>query len=110
MTKCFKKSKKLYFGAISGPFFPNKNKNEFSWRKGLFQFLSILIIYHHAKNSAIPEKNAKLTNRQTGRQTDRQTDRRIDRQTDKSDFIVLSVGQGSNINVVFNVKLNTLDC
>ena len=82
------------------------NKNEFSWRKGLFQFLSILIIYRHAKNSAIPEKNAKLTNRQT----DGQTDRRIDRQTDKGDFIVLPVGQGSNINVVFNVKLNNLDC
>ena len=50
MTKFFKKSKKPYFGAILGPFFQDLGKNEFSWKKGLCQFLNIPIIYHHAEN------------------------------------------------------------
>ena len=50
MTKFFKKSQKPYFVAILGPFWPNLDKNEFSWKKGLCQFLDILIIYHRAKN------------------------------------------------------------
>ena len=50
IIKLSKKSKKTYFGAILGPFFPNLDKNEFSWRKELCQFLNIPIIYQHAKN------------------------------------------------------------
>ena len=37
MIKFFKKSKKLYFGAILVPFCPNLGKNDFSWKKGLCQ-------------------------------------------------------------------------
>ena len=33
--KFFKKSKKLYFRAILGPFCPNLGKNEVSWKNGL---------------------------------------------------------------------------
>ena len=44
MTKFFKKSKKLYFGAILGPFCPNFGKNESSWKKGLCQSLNISVI------------------------------------------------------------------
>ena len=43
----------------------------FSWKRGLSQFLNIPIIYDGAKNKEklpIPEKNAKLTDRQTDRQ------------------------------------------
>ena len=36
--KCFKKSKKPYFEAISDPFFPNLWKNEFSWKNGSVSF------------------------------------------------------------------------
>ena len=66
MAKFFKKSKKPYFGTIWGPFCPTLGKNEFSWKKGLCQFLDIPIIYHRAKNQkrnywALSEKNAKLT-------------------------------------------------
>ena len=50
MTKYFKKSKKPYFAAILRPSCPNLGKNEFSWKKGLCQFLNIPIIYHQAKN------------------------------------------------------------
>ena len=50
MTKFFKKSKKTYFGAILGPFCPNLGKNEFSFKKGLCQFLNIPIIYSFAKS------------------------------------------------------------
>ena len=50
MTKFFKKSKELYFGAILSPFCSNLGKNEFSWKKGLRQFFNIQIIYHCAKN------------------------------------------------------------
>ena len=43
MTKFFKKSRKL-FGpseAIFGSFCPSFDKNEFSWKKGPYQFLDI---------------------------------------------------------------------
>ena len=50
MTKFFKKSQKPYFGAILGPFRQNLGKNEFSWKKGLCQFLDIPVIYHCPKN------------------------------------------------------------
>ena len=33
MAKFFKKSKKPYFGVISGNFCPYLGKNEFSWKK-----------------------------------------------------------------------------
>ena len=43
MTKFFKNSKKSYLGAILGHFWPNLDKNEFSWKTGC-QFLNIPII------------------------------------------------------------------
>ena len=45
-----KKSKKPYFKAIFGLCLQNFGKNEFSWKKGFYQFLNILMIYHVAKN------------------------------------------------------------
>ena len=50
MTTFFKKSKNKYFGAILGPFCPNLGRDEFSWKKELFQILDIPINYHRAKN------------------------------------------------------------
>ena len=44
-----KKSKKPYFKAIFGLCLQNFGKNEFSWKKGFYQFLNILMIYHVAK-------------------------------------------------------------
>ena len=44
MTKFLKKSKKPYFWVILGPFYQIFGKNEFSWKKGLYQFLNISII------------------------------------------------------------------
>ena len=53
----FKKSKKPYFGAFLGPLFPDSGKNEFSWRKGLCQFLNTPIIYLlSCKNSEKTDK------------------------------------------------------
>ena len=47
----FQKIKKTtYFGAILNTFCPTLGKNEFSWKKGLCQFLDIPIVYHRAKN------------------------------------------------------------
>ena len=65
MTSFFKKiQKKLFWDH----FYPNFGKNEFSWKKELYQFLDIQIIYHCAKirknNWAISEENTKLTDRQ----------------------------------------------
>ena len=42
--------KKNSFGAILDIFCPNLDKNEFSWKKGLSEYLNILTIYHCAKN------------------------------------------------------------
>ena len=50
MTKCFRKSQKPYFVSILGPFAQIWAKNEFSWKKGLYQFFNIQIIYYCAKN------------------------------------------------------------
>ena len=50
MTKFFKNSKKTYFGGILDTFCPNLEKNKFSWKKGLCQFLDIPLIYLRAKN------------------------------------------------------------
>ena len=49
-NKFFKKSKQNYFWANLGLFCSNLVKNEFSWKRGLCQFLNISIIYHHIKN------------------------------------------------------------
>ena len=71
MKKNCKKSKKTYFGAILGPFYPNLGKNEFSWKNELCQFLDIPIIYYLIvpkirKNYwAIYEENTRLTDIQT---------------------------------------------
>ena len=72
MTKFFKKSQKNYFGVILGYFCQNFGKNEFSWKKGLWQFLNIPITYHGAETwknkQRIPDKNAELLiNRQKDR-------------------------------------------
>ena len=73
MTKFFKKSKKTYSEAILGLFCPNSGKNDFSWKKGLWQFLDIPIVYHRAKklSSHFLEKH------QTNGRTDRETDGQI---------------------------------
>ena len=42
MIKFFKKSQKLYIGIVLGPFCPSFDKNEFSQKKGIYQFLNIL--------------------------------------------------------------------
>ena len=75
-----KKSKKTYFRAILGPFFPNLSKNEFSAKRALsvFKYSSYL---PSCKKS---EKTNELFLRKT--QTDGRMDRRPDRQTNKGDF------------------------
>ena len=70
MTKFLKKSKRTYYGAILGPFYPNLRKNEFSWKRELCQFLDFPIIYHRAKN-----QKKLLSNFWGKHQTDEQTDR-----------------------------------
>ena len=99
-------------------------KIEFSWKKGLCQFINIPTIYHRAKNqkkliSHTWEKQLTdgRTDRQTPkhtqtvRQTDRQTERQIDwqtewrtkRQADNGDFTGPSVAQGSeNTKSIWN--------
>ena len=93
-TKFFKKFKKLYFGAILNPFCPNLGKNEFSWRKGLCQFLvDIPSIYHRPKNQK------KLMTYSGGKcRTDGWTERLTltERQTDNSDFVGTSIGRCPN--------------
>ena len=71
MTKVFKKSKKTYFGAILGPFCPNLDKNEFSWKKDC-QFLNNPIIYHRAKNQK--KTNEPFLSKMPNWRTDGQTD------------------------------------
>ena len=67
-VRILKKSPK---SLILGPF---GGKKEFSWRKGLFQFLNISLIYHRAKNQK--ETNAiSLEKCQTDKRTDKQTDK-----------------------------------
>ena len=56
--------------AILSPFCLNLGKNEFSWKKGLRQFLNILIIYHSAKN-----QKKLMTHSWEKCRTDRQKDR-----------------------------------
>ena len=72
MTKFFKKSKKLYFGAILGPFCPNFGKNESSWKKGLCQSLNIsaiiVALYQKSEISNEPFLR-KMLNCWTDRQT-----------------------------------------
>ena len=71
------------FGVILGPFCPNLDKNEFSWKKGLSQFSDIPITYHRAKTEEpfLRERPNWRTDQRTNRQTDRPTDRQTDRQT-----------------------------
>ena len=52
----------------------NLGKNEFSWKKGLCEFLNIAIIYHRVKN----QKNIMMHSWEKWR-TDGQTDGQIDR-------------------------------
>ena len=51
MTKPFKTSKTSYFEVILDHFRPNLGKNELSWKKEVFQFLNIAIIYNCAKKT-----------------------------------------------------------
>ena len=85
MTKFFTKSKKPYFGAILGSFWPNLGKNEFSWKKGPCQFLNIPITYHHTKN----QKKLMLHSEKNGILREGQTD--------NDDFIGPTIGQEYNI-------------
>ena len=84
MATFFKKSKNPNFGAILSNFYPNLGKNEFSWKKGLCQFLNIPVIYHGAKNlrkvTTHSDKNAELL---------------MPKQTENSGFIGPSIEQGS---------------
>ena len=88
--------------------FPNLGKNEFSWERGLCQFLSIPIIYHHTKNQKKLEleKNSELTDGRAD--TDRQADRQTDRQTDNGDFIEPSIGRGPINQISIQVSSNYL--
>ena len=49
--------KTLFWGTLWAFFFPYLDKNEFSRKKGLYQFFHIPHFYHHAKN---PKKNNEL--------------------------------------------------
>ena len=71
MTKLFKKFKNPYFEVILGPFCSNLGKNEFSWKKGLCQFLNIPIGYHCAQNQKKLMSHSREKCRLIGR-TDRQ--------------------------------------
>ena len=86
MTTFFKKSKYSNFGAILGNFCLNLGENESSWKKGLFQFLYIIIMYYGAKNlkrvTTCSDKNAKLL---------------MHRQTKNSGFIGPSIGWAQKI-------------
>ena len=76
MTKFLKKLKKIYFGVILDAFSQNAGKNEFSRKKGLFQFVNIPIIYHHTKKNQKKTYDpllSKIPNWQTYWQTDRRT-------------------------------------
>ena len=66
MRKFFKKSWKLYLGTILGPFYPNLGKKEFSYKKGLCQFLNIPIIYHRARAPKKLKTHSELMEKQTG--------------------------------------------
>ena len=78
----FKKSKKTYFGAISGIFCPYLSKNKFSWKKGLSDFRNSNYLPLCQKSEktkrAISEENTEVTDRQTN-----------------GDFTGPSVGRGS---------------
>ena len=87
MTKFLKKSKKPFFQVILGPFYQNFGKNEFSWKKGLYQFLNISIII------ALLCQKLERTNEPFLR---KMLNSWTDRQTDNSDLIGSSLGQGSN--------------
>ena len=100
MKKNCKKSKKTYFGAILGPFYPNLGKNEFSWKKQLYQFLDIPIIYHCTKN-----QQKLLSNFRGKHQTDGQTDR----QRDDCDFIRPSVGKFFRITCLVHKIVQNLN-
>ena len=55
ITKLFRKIQENYFGAILGRFSRIWAKIHFPEKKGLCQFLSIPIIYHHKKNQKKPK-------------------------------------------------------
>ena len=74
-NKIFQKIKTFLGGVILDPFYQNLGKNEFFWKRVLYQFLNIPIIYHCVKHQKklmliIPQKNAKLTDGQTDGQTE----------------------------------------
>ena len=69
----FQNIQKTYIWVISEPFCPKLGKNEFTWKKGLNQFLNIPIIYHRAKSqkNIISDYSKKC---QTDVWSERQTD------------------------------------
>ena len=81
MTKFFKKFKKICLEAILGTFCLNSGRNEFSYTKGLSQFLDIPIIYHRAKN-----QKKLLSHFWEKVQTDGWTDRQRNRWTDRQQW------------------------
>ena len=76
MTKFFKKSRKLYFGAFRVLFYPNLGKKTFSWKKGLCQFLYIPKSLPSCKKSEKNNDGQFLKKCRTSGRTDRQTDGR----------------------------------
>ena len=91
MSKFFKQCKKPYFEVILVLFCPNLDKNEFYLEKGLCQFLNIPADYHCAKYQKKLMGNSweKCLNDGTDKQT--------------GNFIVFSVGQGSNYQSNFKL-------
>ena len=85
------KCKKPYSEVILLYFCPNLDKNEFSWEKGLCQFLNIPVDYNCAKYQKKLMGNSweKCLNDGTDKQT--------------GNFIVFSVGQGSNYQSNFKL-------
>ena len=82
MTNFFKRSKKTYCGVILGPFCPNLQKNEFSWKIGL----SVFKYFNDLPSCQKPKKtNAPLLRKILNWQTDGRTDRR---QTDSTKVIL----------------------
>ena len=57
---------KILFWGHFEPFSPKFGENEFSWKKGLGQFLNIPIIYHYAKlRKKLMKRNARTFSKNT---------------------------------------------
>ena len=99
MTKFFQKIQKTLFFGPFWAFYPDLNKKEFSWKKGLTQFWNISIIYYHAKN-----KN-KINDEPFLRKI---PNWRTDGHTDNGDLMGPFVERGSNKKAVVVRKIDIL--